>query len=103
MRRKRPPAPPKRAPMSKAAPLPGCEPPLSAQLKWNRANSHKVKAQRAVHVAIRRGQIQRQPCEVCGDPKTDAHHPDYSKPLDVNWLCRRHHQQWHADRRASRS
>ena len=34
--------------------------------------------------------LERQPCEVCGE-KAEAHHPDYSKPLDVRWLCKRHH------------
>jgi hypothetical protein len=29
----------------------------------------------------------------------DAHHDDYARPLDVTWLCRRHHQQRHAEMR----
>jgi hypothetical protein len=33
----------------------------------------------------------RPPCRVCGNPKTDAHHDDYTKPLEVDWLCRLHH------------
>lgn len=48
-----------------------------------------------VHRAIRVGTLVRKPCEVCGAAKTDAHHDDYSKPLAVRWLCRRHHQQHH--------
>jgi hypothetical protein len=32
-----------------------------------------------------------QPCEVCGATKVEKHHPDYSKPLEVRWLCREHH------------
>ncbi|MFC3331681.1 hypothetical protein ACFOEM_04310 [Paenalcaligenes hominis] len=35
-------------------------------------------------------------CEVCGKSKVDAHHDDYSKPLEVRWLCREHHMQHHA-------
>jgi protein-arginine kinase activator protein McsA len=35
------------------------------------------------------------PCEVCGVGKTDKHHPDTSKQLDVVWLCRLHHKQAH--------
>lgn len=42
------------------------------------------------------GKIVRQPCEVCGSSRTDAHHDDYDKPLAVRWLCRQHHQGLHA-------
>lgn len=45
---------------------------------------------------INRGKLVRQPCEVCGEIKVDAHHDDYSKPLEVRWLCRLHHRQHHA-------
>lgn len=45
--------------------------------------------------AVRTGKIVRQPCEVCGDPKTQGHHEDYSKPLDVRWLCFKHHREAH--------
>lgn len=37
-----------------------------------------------------------QPCEVCGSEIVDAHHDDYSKPLDVRWLCPLHHRRLHA-------
>jgi hypothetical protein len=39
-------------------------------------------------VALRRGQIQRAPCGACGEPKAEMHHPDYSQPRHVVWLCR---------------
>lgn len=45
--------------------------------------------------AIRDGRLIRQPCEKCGDAKSEAHHDDYSKPLDVRWLCRKHHLEHH--------
>ena len=41
--------------------------------------------------AIRDGKLVRQPCEVCGCEKVQAHHEDYTKPLNVEWLCRKHH------------
>lgn len=37
------------------------------------------------------GVLVRQPCEVCGS-KAQAHHNDYSKPLEVRWLCPLHHK-----------
>lgn len=39
--------------------------------------------------------LTRKPCEICGAAKSEAHHGDYSKPLDVTWLCRDHHAAWH--------
>ena len=55
-------------------------------------------ARRAVGNAIRRGHLVRQPCEHCGITPTVGHHPDYSKPLDVIWLCRSCHRKVHGGR-----
>ena len=48
-----------------------------------------------VHVYLRRGTLKRGLCSVCGNPNTQPHHGDYSKPLDVVWLCVKHHLQAH--------
>lgn len=45
--------------------------------------------------AIRYGKLIRKPCEICGDPNSQAHHEDYSQPLAVRWLCFTHHRQAH--------
>jgi hypothetical protein len=45
--------------------------------------------------AIRRGKLKRLPCVVCGKERTEAHHEDYKKPLEVIWLCRQHHRERH--------
>jgi hypothetical protein len=42
----------------------------------------KVKARKLVQQNIRKGKMQRLPCEVCGDPKSQAHHFDHSKPVE---------------------
>lgn len=57
----------------------------------------KYKARVAVGNAVRDGRLQRNPCEVCGDPKSEAHHEDYSKPLNVRWLCNKHHHATHKE------
>lgn len=74
------------------------ENPGAAQLRntaYAQRYPEKAAAKRAVMLAIRAGRLTRQPCEVCGNTKTDAHHDDYSKPLDVRWLCRTHHGERH--------
>ena len=53
------------------------------------------KARIKLRTEVAAGRIIRQPCEVCGEKKVDAHHEDYAKPLEVRWLCRKHHMQHH--------
>lgn len=48
-----------------------------------------------LHNAVARGKINKGPCEVCGATRVDGHHEDYSKPLEVRWLCRKHHMEHH--------
>lgn len=55
----------------------------------------KAKARRDVNNALKLGKLAKQQCEICGDT-AEAHHEDYSKPLDVRWLCRMHHRAHHA-------
>lgn len=56
----------------------------------------KVNARKQVKRAIEAGYIKRQPCEICGSTdRVHAHHNDYSKPLDVQWLCVPHHLEVH--------
>jgi hypothetical protein len=45
---------------------------------------------------VRSGKIKRMPCEVCGDAKVQGHHyRGYEYPLDVQWLCHKHHMMEH--------
>lgn len=43
-----------------------------------------------LRTAVRFGVVEPQGCVVCGQPGV-GHHHDYSKPLDVIWLCQPHH------------
>ncbi len=54
-----------------------------------------MKAREIVRTAVKRGKIEKQPCEECGNPDSQAHHEDYSKPLDVTWLCPGCHSRKH--------
>lgn len=60
-------------------------------------NIRKYKAKTAVSYAKKKGWIFSKPCEICGEPKTHAHHDDYAFPLVVRWLCPAHHKQWHVE------
>jgi hypothetical protein len=53
--------------------------------------------------AIRSKIIEKKPCEVCGKIRAQGHHEDYSKPLDVVWLCIRHHNDRHIHLRDSKT
>lgn len=59
------------------------------------ANKEKIEARKKMKEAIASGVLKRQPCVICGSEDTDGHHEDYSKPLDIMWLCRTHHAQHH--------
>lgn len=63
------------------------------QRERRRRHPDRAKANTAVSNAVRDGRLVRQPCAVCGAPKSEAHHPDYSKPLEVEWLCFQHHRE----------
>ena len=63
---------------------------------WSARNPDKRLAHRAVQAAVESGALIPGPCESCSaESPIHAHHDDYSKPLDIRWLCischRRHH------------
>lgn len=70
-----------------------------ARLETRRASfdSEKNRARCAVRRAVDAGVLVRGDCEVGGDclGAVQAHHDDYSNPLDVRWLCKRHHTLHH--------
>lgn len=59
-------------------------------------NPEKVKAREAVYKAKKSGKLIIEPCSVCNSTENiHAHHEDYSKPLDVIWLCNKCHHDKH--------
>lgn len=62
--------------------------------KWDR---RKWRAHAQVQIALRKGKLVRPDhCEDCSEAcKPEAHHEDYEKQLEVQWLCRScHMKRW---------
>lgn len=55
----------------------------------------KMNARSYANVYQRRGRIRPKPCQQCGALKAQKHHPDYTRPLHVVWLCRACHLSLH--------
>lgn len=57
--------------------------------RWRKSHPEKYKAHYTVNNALKRGEIMKaKECRICGSQtKLHAHHADYSKPLDVLWVC----------------
>lgn len=60
-------------------------------LNWIR-NRKKVIARQKVYYALKTGKLERKRCEVCGDSRVQAHHKNYNKPYEVEWLCIKDHR-----------
>jgi hypothetical protein len=78
--------------------------------KWRQINGYhnekksitkypeKIKARRKLQKYVFLGKIHRCPCSICGKPNAQAHHDDYSRPLDVKWFCALHHREYEENR-----
>ena len=68
---------------------------LRAKLECER-HPDRIRARRRARNARVSGRLIRQACEVCGATENvHAHHDDYRHPLQVRWLCRMHHNEYH--------
>lgn len=65
------------------------------QNKRDRRDPVKERARHMVNAAIATGALVREPCLACDDPVVEGHHHDYDRPLEVTWLCRKHHRMAH--------
>jgi hypothetical protein len=52
----------------------------------------KTYARTAVYNAVKHGKLKKETCR-CGASEVEAHHIDYSKPLHVIWVCKKHHRE----------
>lgn len=70
---------------------------LAKWIKRRTVAPHKISARQAARTAVTSGKLVRPKyCTSCLNECTpQGHHPDYSKPLEVMWLCRSCHAQQH--------
>lgn len=68
---------------------------LTRCIAERKRNPDKYSARSAVTNAVRDGRLEKTPCVICGASKVVGHHEDYSRPLDVVWMCQAHHVQYH--------
>ena len=70
--------------------------------RWRRAHPEGPRAHKLVYEAVRLGKIERpERCEGCGrGVRLHGHHDDYTKPLQIRWLCGSCHRLAHRSGRA---
>jgi hypothetical protein len=83
---------------------------LAYRRKWAASNRDKVNkyakearerdrvkylARDTLNKAVTQGRVIKHPCVKCGNEKSEGHHEDYNKPLEVVWFCRKHHAEYH--------
>lgn len=52
-----------------------------------------------VTCAKKAGKLKVEPCWLCGNPKSEAHHPNYERYDEIQWLCRKCHRGVHRKER----
>jgi hypothetical protein len=74
----------------------GCRQDKEYLKKYRSKYPKKYNAHKLIQKAIKSGKLFSEKCQDCGDDKlTHAHHDDYSKPLNIRWLCPACHKKWH--------
>lgn len=70
----------------------------AAKNRWISKHPSEKAASQLVCNAVRDGRMKKEPCEVCGSViRIHGHHDDYMKPLEVRWLCPKHHSEYHKE------
>ncbi len=68
------------------------------EVPYHILNGDKNKTRRRTSRAIKSGELEKpDTCSMCGvsGVKIEAHHRDYSNPLDVDWVCKSCHWKIH--------
>lgn len=59
---------------------------------YKEKHPERIIAHNEIRRVMKAGELVRGSCEVCGQSNAEAHHDDYSQPLEVRWLCKTHHK-----------
>jgi len=73
---------------------------LTRERSKRKENAIKVMARTITHHAVERGELVKTSCVRCGDKLAEAHHRDYTKPLIIDWLCKKCHREEHRKTKA---
>jgi hypothetical protein len=68
---------------------------IDCAILLNEERKFRAAVRRFTRSNIKYGVLKRKPCEVCGAEEVEAHHDNYEKALDIRWLCRQHHREYH--------
>lgn len=57
--------------------------------KYRKVKVVEYKARKEVHRALKKGVLEKaKSCRICGlEKKLEAHHMDYTRPLEITWVC----------------
>ncbi len=72
----------------------------AARLRRGEEYQEKRRARDQVKESLLYGRLTKGPCEHADSNcrgRIEAHHDDYSRPLEVRWLCHAHHRHLHGN------
>ena len=46
-------------------------------------------------IYVKRGKLTKLPCQMCGNYPSEIHHSNYTRPLEIIWLCPNCHRSLH--------
>ena len=66
--------------------------------RWRKRNKNAYRKKKAIQALARIRNKKRQKCSIkkC-NTIGDRHHPDYSQPKEIIWLCKKHHNIIHSN------
>lgn len=67
---------------------------IQARARTSTKRRHQKKCNYLVHLLLYFKFLRKEPCKICGKKSTQAAHINYDHPLNIVWLCTRHHRQF---------